>query len=103
MKVINIPKLGVVIWDKSLDYTNLLKQAVDLETLVESKNIMISQLSSTISNREANNTDLHNKNTKLYEDNCKLHSKIRSLKKNTYFYLAAFLISSITNLIYYLN
>lgn len=103
MKVINIPKLGTVIWDKTLDYPKLLKQVVDLETLVESKNTMISQLSSTISNREANNTDLQTKNAKLYEDNCRLHSKIRSLEKISYLYLAAFLISFTTNLIYYLN
>lgn len=87
MKVINIPKLGTVIWDKSLAYPKLLKQIVDLETLVESKNTMISQLSSTISNREVNNTDLHNKNTKLYEDNLKLYSQIKR-KTNAFYCLS---------------
>lgn len=88
MKVINIPKLGVVIWDKSLDYSKLLKQVIDLEAnekifekLVESKNTMISQLSSTISNIEANNTDLHNKSVKLHEDNQKLYLKLKQAEK----------------------
>lgn len=103
MKVINIPKLGTVIWDKSLDYPKLLKQVIDLETKVESQDALISQLSSTISNRESNNIDLHNKNTGLYNDITKLHFKVNSLKKNLSFILASLLVSFITNLIYYLT
>jgi hypothetical protein len=98
MKVINISKLGTVIWDKSLDYPKLLKQVVDLETLVESKNTMISQLSSTISNREANNTDLHNKNTKLYEDNQNLYSQIK--RKTNAFYCLGLVLG--LNIVYIL-
>lgn len=80
MKVINIPKLGTVIWDNALEYPKLLKQIVELESTIESKNNRISGLFSTLSTRETNNIDLHNKNIILYENNKKLNSQLMLAK-----------------------
>jgi len=82
MKVINIPILGTVIWDKALDYPKLLKQIVELKSEVawlkqvhterEQKDL------SLLKNREDTNLELHNKNTELYEDISKI--KVNELK-----------------------
>lgn len=116
MKAINIPKLGTVIWDKSLDYPKLLKQIVDLETKVESLN-HVNKNNKLMYEREQGallrvqqlldtNTDLgkdlfHEKgaNAQLYRDNRKLCLQLEKDKKEFFFIYLGMLGVCIVNLV----
>lgn len=114
MKTINIPNLGTVIWDKSLDYPKLLKQIVDLETKIESLNHVSKnnelmyereqRALSLLKTKENTNLELHTKNTKLFEDNKNLHYQLTKLKKeNVYHWIGLVfigLVSITTNILF---
>lgn len=93
MNVINIPKLGTVIWDKSLDYSKLLKQIVDLENQVSWLNQVHEEREKTLLShkdriiRQSNELKQEKAtNKELFEYNEKLHHQLTKLKKETVYH-----------------
>ena len=98
MKVINIPKLGTVIWDKTLDYPKLLKQITTYETHNEELYDSQQSLLACNARLKRNLSDSETVNKQLYEDNQKLHSQIK--RKTNAFYCLGLVLG--LNIIYIL-
>ena len=79
MKVINIPVLGSFV--KYSDYENQSKILQVVSNNNEELYKREQELKSSLLHKEACNSELQTKNTKLYEDNTKLHLRLKQAKK----------------------